>query len=280
MALTKTGRSPASWTRPKKSLAQHFLVDRRVLGRIVGAAQVSTDDVVVEIGAGRGILTAELAKQAGRVVAVEIDETLATELAAQFADQPTVSIVNADATEVDIDSLVPPGTAYKVVGNLPYYAATYIVRRFLGAAHKPRSVVVTIQREVAQNMVASAGKMGLLSVAVQLYGKPRIMSYVAPRAFRPAPKVTSAIVHIDVYGQPALDIESEDAFFQVVRAGFSSPRKQIHNCLRQGLSITASTAQSMLVEANVDPMRRPATLTLPEWGILYNAYRLHLSSEE
>ena len=279
MAPTNTGRSPSALTRPKKSLAQHFLVDRRVLGRIVAAAEISPDDVVVEIGPGRGVLTGELAMRAGRVVAVEIDETLATELATRYTDQPTVSIVNADATEIDIDSLIPPDTTYKMVGNLPYNAATYIVRRFLSAPHKPRSMIVMVQKEVALNMVAPPGKMGLLSIAVQLYGKPRVVSYVAPRAFRPAPKVTSAIVDIEVYEQPALEFENEDAFFQVVRAGFSSPRKQVHNCLRQGLSITASTAQSMLLEANIDPMRRPATLTLPEWGFLYNAYRKRPSPE-
>ena len=135
-------------------------------------------------------------------------------------------------------------------------------------------MVVMVQREVARNMTAAPGDMSLLSVATQLYGKPRIVASVPPRAFRPAPKVTSAVVRIDVYEQTALTLDSIDAFFTLVRAGFSAPRKQIHNCLQQGLSIPRADAEAMLTEAAIDPKRRPQTLSLDDWGSLYAAWRL------
>ncbi|MCI0437706.1 MAG: 16S rRNA (adenine(1518)-N(6)/adenine(1519)-N(6))-dimethyltransferase RsmA, partial [Chloroflexi bacterium] len=222
---------------------------------------------------GRGILTRELAKAAARVVAVELDDALAERLAAEFADSPNVTIVHADARVVEIESLVLPGTSYKVVANLPYYAASPIVRRFLEASCKPTIMVVMVQREVAQNMAAAPGDMGLLSVATQLYGKPRIVAYVSTGSFRPAPKVTSAIVRIDVYPQPALDLDSEEAFFKLVRAGFSAPRKQLRNCLSHGLSIPPEKAQAMLNDAGIDSRRRAETLSLQEWGSLYRVFR-------
>ena len=228
---------------------------------------------MVEVGPGRGILTAELANRVSRVVAVEVDEGLAADLADRFKDRTRVEIIRADAREIPMESLVSGQAPYKVVANLPYYAASSIVRRFLEAAHKPQVMVVMLQREVAQNMVAAPGDMSVLSVLVQLYGLPRIVSYVPPRSFRPAPKVTSAIVRIDVYPRPALALDSEDVFFQLVKAGFSSPRKQIHNCLSQGLSISTESAHGMLSRADLDRKRRAETLSIPEWGRLYDAFR-------
>ena len=126
-----------------------------------------------------------------------------------------------------------------------------------------------IQREVAQEMVAPPGKMGLLSVAIQLYGRPRIVHYVLPRAFSPAPKVMSAIVRIDVYPGPVVRFDSEERFFCLVRAGFSSPRKQLRNSLSRGLDISPRSADAMLVRADIDPTRRAQTLSLSEWEGLY-----------
>lgn len=228
---------------------------------------------MLEIGPGRGILTRELSKNAGRVVAVELDDALSEELTTEFADQPSITIVHADAREADIGDLVPADEPYKLVANLPYYAALPIIRRFLEANHKPSLIVVMVQREVARNMTAAPGDMSLLSVATQLYGKPRIVTSVPPRAFRPAPKVTSAVIRIDVYPQPALQLDSIDNFFTLVRAGFSAPRKQIHNCLQHGLDISRELAEQMLTQASIDPKRRPQTLSLPDWGSLYQQFR-------
>ena len=265
----KTGRLPRS----KKSLGQNFLVDRRFLARIIEASELSPSDVVVEVGPGRGFLSSAIAERVGHLVAVEIDEALAQNLDEKFRDSPNVTVVAADAREVDIDSLVPAEAPYKVVANLPYYAASPIIRRFLEAGRKPTLMVVMVQREVAQEMVAPPGKMRILSVATQLYGRPRIVCYVSPRAFRPAPKVTSALVRIDVYPHLALPLDSEERFFSLVRAGFSSPRKQLRNSLGHGLATSAEAAEAMLAQAGIDQRRRAETLSLPEWGSLYQAYR-------
>ena len=200
--------------RPKKSLGQHFLVDRRVLSRIVAAAELSEGDTVVEVGPGRGLLTDQLAARAGRVAAVELDGELAAALEARYQDLPHVSIVSADARDIDIDSLVGPGTSYKLVANLPYYAASIIVRRFLESEHSPDIMVFMVQREVAERMTAAPGRMSLLSVGVQLYGEPRVVCQVPPGAFRPRPKVSSTVVRVDVRPRPALELRSETDFFE------------------------------------------------------------------
>ena len=258
----------------KKSLGQNFLVDRRIVSRILAAADISPGDAVLEIGPGRGILTRPLAERAGSLTAIELDNDLAAALSVEFASHSHIRIVHADARYVDIESIIPQDTPYKFIANLPYYAAQPIIRRFLEAERKPTLMVVMVQREVARNMTAKPGEMSLLSVATQLYGTPRIVASVPPRAFRPAPKVTSAIVRIEVFSEPALPLDSIEAFFTLVRAGFSAPRKQIHNCLQLGLSLDRTGAEAMLADAGVDHRRRPQTLSLPEWGSLYASWRL------
>ena len=266
-SLTQETRVPAR--RPKKSLGQHFLVDRRVLSRIVAAAELSADDTVVEVGPGRGLLTDELAARAGRVAAVELDGELASTLEARYEHMSHVSVVRADARDVDIESLVGPGPSYKLVANLPYYAASPIVRRFLESQRSPDLMVFMVQREVAERMTASPGQMSLLSVGVQLYGEPKVVCHVPPAAFRPRPKVSSTVLRVDVRPQPALDLRSEAGFFEVVRAGFSAPRKQIRNTLKQGLPLESGLADEILSAADIDPTRRPRTLSLEEWARVY-----------
>ncbi|MXY45967.1 MAG: ribosomal RNA small subunit methyltransferase A [Chloroflexi bacterium] len=278
MAIVVGHNSTPQYAAAKKSLAQNFLTDRRIVSRIIAAADIAPDDNVLEIGPGRGILTRPLADRAASLTAVELDDHLAAALATEFAEHSHVNIVHADARQVDIASLLTDGARYKLIANLPYYASQPIIRRFLEAERQPTMMVVMVQREVARNMTAAPGNMSLLSVATQLYGKPRIIGSVPPRAFRPAPKVTSAIVRIDVYSQLALDLDSADAFFTLVRAGFSAPRKQIHNCLQNGLTqngltITRVDVEDVLQHANIDPKRRPQTLSLDEWGDLYAAWR-------
>lgn len=270
----QTASVPFHHAPAKKSLGQNFLVDRRIVSRIITAADLTPHDTVLEIGPGRGILTRPLAERAASLTAIELDNDLAADLTTEFAQRPHVRIVHADAREIDIDSATPSDAPYKLIANLPYYAAQPIIRRFLEADCKPALMVVMVQREVARNMTAAPGDMSLLSVATQLYGRPRIVASVPPRAFRPAPKVTSAIVRIDVFREPAITLDSIEAFFTLVRAGFSAPRKQIHNCLRQGLSIPRHDAENILTQAGIDPKRRPQTLSLEDWGSLYATWRL------
>ena len=258
--------------RAKKSLGQNFLVDCRVRAKIVEAAGISPTDTILEVGPGRGFLTKALAERAGRVVAVELDDALIPSLREQFTDCDNVEIVEGDARMVDIDCLVGTATEYKVVANLPYYAATPIVRRFLESHHKPTTLVVMVQREVGQEMTASPGKMGILSIATQIYGSPRIVTSVPPKAFRPSPNVTSAVVRIDTYAEPAVKFDSADNFFTLVRAGFSAPRKQIHNSLKNGLEVGPERVMALLKNAGISPTRRAQTLSIDEWGDVYREY--------
>ena len=271
----KTGTPVRSVMRskPKKSLGQNFLVDSRVAKKIISAADISSDDTVLEIGPGRGALTRHLAETCKRLVAIELDSELASELQARFSNNPGVEIIHGDARDVSLDQFINAGERYKLLANLPYYAANRIVRRFLTAERKPSILVFMVQREVARTMAAQPGDMGLLSVMIQLYGSVKVAFTVPPRAFRPAPKITSAVVRIDVYDQPALDLISDEDFFDLVIAGFSAPRKQIKNSLRNGLKVTSDIAGVMLEAADIDPKRRPETLSVAEWGDVYNQWR-------
>jgi 16S rRNA (adenine1518-N6/adenine1519-N6)-dimethyltransferase len=206
-------------------------------------------------------------------VAVELDSELAAQLDSRYSDETGVEIIHGDARDISLDQIFNTDETYKVVANLPYYAANRIVRRFLTAERKPTLLVFMVQREVARTMAAEPGDMGLLSVMVQLYGSVKVAFSVPPRAFRPAPKVTSAVVRIDVFDEPALKLHSEDGFFDLVIAGFSAPRKQIRNSLKNGLKVTGEVASDLLDAAYIDPKRRPETLSVDEWGQVYDQWR-------
>ncbi|MDA1188395.1 MAG: 16S rRNA (adenine(1518)-N(6)/adenine(1519)-N(6))-dimethyltransferase RsmA [Chloroflexi bacterium] len=259
--------------RAKKSLGQHFLTDRGILKRIIEASDLSQSDTVLEIGPGRGLLTHELAAHAGRVIALELDEPLIATLKEDFKDAPHVDIIHADARTVDTTKLLCAGTSFKIVANLPYYAASPIIRRFLNLPHKPSLMVVMVQHEVAREMAAQPGDMGFLSVLVQLHASVKIVCKVPPRAFKPKPKVDSAVLRLDVLPKPSIDLDSEENFIELVRAGFSAPRKQVHNCLQRGLDLSSEVVGDILTEANVEPKRRAETLSMDEWGAVYTAFR-------
>ena len=194
-----------------------------------------------------------------------------------MAPFPHLTVVNADILRLSPLELLSrhlpgPLPPYKVVANLPYLIASPALRLFLEADHKPQRMVVMLQKEVAQRMVAQPGNMSLLSVSVQFYGRPRIVAYVPPRSFYPSPKVTSAILAIDPHPQLAVAPDGVARFFAVVRAGFSAPRKQIHNALCHGLGLEPNEAAAMLHQAAIDARRRAESLSLAEWGELYQAW--------
>ena len=255
----------------KPRLGQHFLTDRNILAAVADAARVGPGDVVVEVGPGRGALTAELAERAASVVAVELDGALAAELAA--AAPPNVRVVEGDAREADPETLLGGCVPYKLAGNLPYYAALPILRAFLESAWRPTAVAALVQREVAEQLCAAPGAMSLASLGVQLFGSARIVRTVRPGAFRPPPKVTSAVVAVDVYERPAEGIDDTRLFFTLARAGFSAPRKQLRNALAHGLGAAPADAEALLADAGVDAARRAETLSVAEWGALYRAWR-------
>ena len=261
--------------RARKGLGQHFLVDEEVLGLIVSTAQLTSDDVVMEIGPGLGVLTRELARQAGRVIAIELDNKLAVILKQTLASFNNVVIINDDVLGIDSAALLeelkakPP---YKVVANLPYYITSPVLRHFLEASVKPTIMVVMVQKEVAEAIAAKPGRMSVLSISVQLYGEPTIIDYVPARCFYPAPEVDSAILGITLYPQPAVDIADKESFFALVRAGFSASRKQVGNSLAQGLELPKAEVLSLLEKANIVPHRRAETLTLEEWAGLWRVF--------
>ena len=255
---------------PRKALGQHFLVGDKALTDILEASKIF-GKTVVEIGPGLGVLTKKLAEHARKVVAIEVDTQLAAALQREFAEFENLQVLCADARYVEVEGLVGK-EHYKLVANLPYYAAMPILRRFLESSHPPTHAVVMCQREVAMAMVAGPGKMSLLSVAIQLYGHPRIVGVVLPSAFYPPPKVTSTIVHIEVYQKPVLEVQDKGKFFALVRGGFAAPRKQLRNSLSYGLNLSLDTAAEMLWKADIDSKRRPQTLSLDEWGGLFGVF--------
>jgi 16S rRNA (adenine1518-N6/adenine1519-N6)-dimethyltransferase len=255
--------------RARKGLGQHFLIDGGVLEAIIAAAELSPDDLVVEVGPGLGILTRELARKAGAVIAIELDDNLATLLQKTLKSFPNVSIINGDVLKI-APGEITRGQGYKVVANLPYYITSPVLRHFLEASAKPQTMVVMVQKEVAEAIAAKAGDMSLLSVSVQFYGKPEIITTVPPESFYPAPEVSSAIVKINVYAKPKVDVD-EKSFFDTVRAGFAAPRKQLANSLAKGLGWEKAEGLPFLQKASIEPSRRAETLTIEEWASLYRA---------
>ena len=261
--------------RARKGLGQHFLIDADVLHTIVDTAGLTPEDIVIEVGPGLGIMTDELAARAGWVIAIELDTNLATMLQTSLKHDNVV-ILNENILGLEPGSLFtsrPPAipaelTSYKVVANLPYYITSPVLRHFLEASVRPESMVVMIQKEVAQTICAGPGKRSLMSIAVQVYGKPEIVTTVPPEAFFPVPAVASAVVRIDVYPEPVVDIGDGEAFFRLVKAGFSAPRKQLHNSLVKGLCLPGENVKRLLDRAEIDPTRRAGTLELEEWARL------------
>jgi len=259
--------------RPKQSLAQNFLVEEAHLERIAAAAMLEQTDTVLEIGPGPGSLTTHLAKEAGRVVAVELDDRFIEPLETHFADQPHVTIVHGDILDLDPAHLMQQAMAatpptYKVVANLPYYITSAVLRHLLEATTPPTSIVVLVQKEVAERICAQPGNLSILAISVQYYAKPTLVHHVPAAAFYPPPKVDSAVLHLACYPMPAVPDVATNIFFRVVRAGFSQKRKQLANTLSAGLHLAKADAIAALTAANIDPKRRAETLTLDEWGAL------------
>ena len=203
--LSRTKKLLASYDlRARKGLGQNFLVDGSILKKIASAAELTSSDTVIEVGPGLGVLTETLVEQTGKVIAIELDNNLANILKTHFSESNKVTVLNEDVLKVNPADILGTETNYKVVANLPYYITSAVIRHFLEATVKPTMMVLMVQKEVAQQITAQPGEMSLLSVSVQLYGKPTIVSKVAARCFYPAPNVDSAILKIAVYAQPKI----------------------------------------------------------------------------
>jgi 16S rRNA (adenine1518-N6/adenine1519-N6)-dimethyltransferase len=252
--------------RPQKGFGQNFLTSESVIHRIVEAAELASSEVVVEVGPGLGHLTRHLARAAGRVIALEIDRGFVRELRQVFHDTPNVEILEQDVLRFDPASILGD-EGYKVVANLPYYITSPVLRHFLELQLRPSGLVVMVQREVGERILARTGDLNLLAISVAVFGQPRLVTRVPANAFYPQPKVESVVLRIDTFDRPQIH-SSVDHFFKVVAAGFAMPRKQVHNSLAQRLWMPPGEAPRILERVNVDPKRRPQTLTIAEWDEL------------
>jgi 16S rRNA (adenine1518-N6/adenine1519-N6)-dimethyltransferase len=276
----KNGSSPVPLptsfyrTRAKKSLGQNFLVDERVVERIIGELGPRGDEAIIEIGPGRGELTSRLVECAGRVVAVELDRELVPLLNERFRACANFHLVEADALTTDLCALVAPFARARVVANLPYYISTAILQRLIEQRACIREMILMLQREVVERITAPPGssERGYLSVLIEAYCEAEALFDVAPDSFRPVPKVWSTIVRLSARPSPDVGVENEALFRQLVSAAFAQKRKTIFNNLRGaplGLRSRIERgggAHRLLEKAQLAPGRRAETLTLKEWA--------------
>lgn len=250
---------------PKKSLGQHWLHDPAALVAMCETAEVSPNDTVLEIGPGLGTLTAELIKRADKVVAVEFDRQLADDLARTFK-AVNLEIVTGDILRFDLTRL-PAG--YKTAANIPYYLTSKLLRVLCESSNPPSQMSLLVQKEVAERIVAGPGQMSLLSVSVQFYYQASLGRVVQAKLFTPPPKVDSQILKLVRHKQPIFPVLDTQAYFRLVKAGFSNRRKTLLNSLSAGLHVTKEQAGRRVEQAGLNPQSRPQELSLQDWYNLY-----------
>lgn len=248
--------------KPFKGFGQNFLINAGVLNKVIEAADIKGDDIILEVGPGLGILTKELAKRARKVVAVEKDRKMVEILKEELKEFNNVEIIEEDI--LSFNFLEPK---FKVVANLPYYITSPVIRKFLEGDIKPELMVLMVQKEVGQRICDR--RMSILSVSIQFYAKPEIVSYVSKGSFYPSPKIDSAILKISNIKKPDIDI---DLFFKIVKAGFSQPRKKLINNLVSQLEINREVAESWLLKNNIKLNQRAETLSVNDWMLLTTSF--------
>ncbi len=254
---------------PKKSLGQHWLKDPEILADIAEAAELTGDDVVLEIGPGLGTLTSRLLARANSVTAVEFDADLARKLPGQFPGKK-LTVVNQDILQFDLNQL-PKN--YKVVANVPYYITSKIVEKLMTAENKPSIAVLLVQKEVAERIAAEAGNMSVLSVSVQIFAEAEIDIEVPRQFFTPPPKVDSQVVVLRTRNNPLITPEDQRDLFRIVKAGFSAKRKKLRSSLSGGLGIDKSVAEELLKNAGISPDARAEDLAIEDWKRLLKGWR-------
>ena len=259
---------------PSKRLGQHFLRDQRTIHRIIEALNPKSDETIIEIGPGTGALTSALVERAGRVVAVEFDSKLAPLLSERFADAANLKLVMADALTTDFCAEIRPAKSARLVANLPYNISTAILQRLIAQRACLEEMVLMLQREVVERVLAPPGTTdrGFISVLVEAYCEAEKLFDVAPGAFRPPPKVWSSVMRLKFRPRMNADVADQDLLWETVSAGFAQKRKTILNNLRHSTGRLQETlkrnggASIVLCKAGVDLQRRAETLTLEEWG--------------
>jgi len=246
---------------PNKSLGQHWLTDRSVLGDIADAADINLTDTVLEIGPGLGTLTSELLRRAKAVVAVEFDGELARKLPGQFPGK-NLTIIHEDILRFDL-TILPAD--YKVVANVPYYITSKIVELLMTATNKPSTAVLLVQKEVAERLAARAGDLSILAISAQIYAEVSLGVEVGRDYFTPPPKVDSQVVVLRTRPTPLVSPEDERALFRVVKAGFAGKRKKLRSSIAAGLAMTKPQAEELLRHANIDPELRAEDVSIEQW---------------
>ena len=262
---------------PRKGLGQHFLTDPNILQGIVDAADLPPNAVVIEVGPGPGALTAALAPVTGRLIAVELDHRLASMLETLYADWDHVHIIHGDALKLSPRQLLEETgglASYFVLGNIPYYITSPLLRHYLEAEPRPQRLVFTLQLDVARRIVAQPPQMSLLAVSVQVNAIPRIVRKLPPGAFTPPPKVHSAVLRLDVREQPMVPDALREAFFRIVRAGFGQKRKTLRNSLAAGLDLPTNQVEEALQAAGLSPKARAQELAIDQWLALVQTMEL------
>jgi 16S rRNA (adenine1518-N6/adenine1519-N6)-dimethyltransferase len=250
---------------PKKSLGQHWLYDKTSLEAVAEMADVKQGDLVLEVGPGKGTLTDVLLDKGAQVVAVELDDSLALLLRKKYA-QKDIKIINESILEFDFSALKEP---FKVVANIPYYLTSHLVRVLSELPNQPEVASLLVQKEVARRICAKPGEMSLLSVTAQFYWRTELGELVEAHLFDPAPKVDSQVVGLFKRPDKLFKVD-EKAFFEVVKAGFSSRRKKLANSLSSGLKISKSDAISLIESATLSPELRPQDLSVQDWCQIFS----------
>jgi len=250
--------------KPSKKLGQNFLIDEIIVKKIISSAEIKSDDIVLEIGPGTGVLTKEIAKKAKKVIAIEKDKGLIDLLKESLKNFKNAEIICADILSYDFRS-----PNFKIIANIPYYITSPLIRKFLESENRPKEMILMVQKEVAQRISANPPNMSLLSVSAQFYADIKILFYVSKKCFLPSPKVDSAVIKI-IPKKSELNKNKNFRilFFKIVKAGFLSPRKQIINNLSKGLDINKENTKDWLLKNNIEPKRRAETLSLKEWANL------------
>lgn len=252
--------------KPKKSLGQNFLKDRSVLEKIIKAADLKADDFVLEIGSGQGVLTEELVKYAGKVLGIEIDKNLADGLKNKFAGNNKLEIINDDVLKINLPELIEKNNFqnYKVIANIPYYITSPIIQLFLETKYPPAEMILMVQKEVAERIVARPGQMSILAVSVQYYADAELLFSVDKTAFWPVPEVDSAVIKISNIKFQISKTESKN-FFRTVKSGFCSKRKTILNNLSSSFHLSKKDAEEKIKKAGIDPGARAQELSIDDW---------------
>lgn len=256
--------------RAKKSLGQNFLNDPEVLGRIIKSANLSQEDVVIEVGPGKGALTELLAGVCKKVIAIELDDRLIPILQEKFKDIENVEIVHGDILKLNLPELITEqglqSVGYKVVANLPYYITSPIIRLFLETKLPPSEMIFMVQKEVAERITAKAGEMSILAVSVQYYARAQFLFTVFKESFEPVPKVDSAIIHV-AYNtlNIAKDKDEVKKFFRIVKSGFSAKRKTLINNLNNSLHIDKKEIEEKLLSLGFPANTRAQELGVEDW---------------